>query len=187
MHRRGGRRSKDNAAVTVRTVDFLNLLRAYVEALVHPSARADRGAFARHFFFIATRLAIGLLAFAALPVFLATRGVLSFAEAVAYCWFLLPLFLALYASRTGAFERAHVFSAMTFAVPLGLFAGVAGPAPFVLWAVLLPIEAVLFCSRAGTIAASLSALAAFAIAWSVAAFALPPALARGAPPCRRPR
>jgi len=72
-------------------MNFLKSLRAYVEALVHPSARVDPRAFARHFFFIATRLSVGLVAFAALPVYLAVRGVPSLLEATAYCWFLLPL------------------------------------------------------------------------------------------------
>src|ERR1700730_13598600 len=124
-------------------MDFLKSLRVYVEALVHPSARVDPRAFARHCFFIATRLWAGLIAFAALPVYLAARGVPSMLEAVAYCWFLLPLFAALYVSRTGAFERAHVLSAVTLAVPLGLFAGLIGSGS-VLWVALAPIEVILF-------------------------------------------
>src|ERR1700730_16432900 len=126
---------------------FLKSLRVYVEALVHPSARVDPRAVARPFFFIATRLSAGLIAFAALPVYLAARGVPSKLEAIAYCWFLLPLFVAIYISRTGVFERAHVLSAVTFAAPLGLFAGLTGAGSFVLWALLAPIEAILFCAR----------------------------------------
>jgi two-component system, cell cycle sensor histidine kinase DivJ len=154
---------------------FLKSLRVYVEALVHPSARTEPSAFVRHFFFIATRLSVGLIAFAALPVYLAARGAPSMLEAIAYCWLLLPLFVALYVSRTGAFERAHVLSAATFAAPLGLFAGMTGTGSFALWAVLAPIEAILFCARPVTIAAGASAFAAFGAFWAVATSGLLPA------------
>lgn len=156
-------------------MDFLKSLRVYVEALVHPSARVDPRAFARHFFFVATRLSIGLIAFAALPVYLAARGVPSMLEAIAYCWFLLPLFIALYVSRTGAFERAHLLSAVTFAAPLGLFAGLAGAGSFALWAVLVPIEAILFCSRSVAVVAGAGAIAVFGAFWALAIFGLLPA------------
>ena len=146
-----------------------------MEALVHPSARTDSRAFARHFFFIATRLFVGLIAFAALPVFLAARGAPSMLEAIAYCWFLLPLFVALYVSRMGAFERAHVVSAATFAAPLGLFAGLTGTASFALWVVLVPIEAILFCSRSVAMAAGAGVLAVFGVFWAIATFGLLPA------------
>jgi two-component system, cell cycle sensor histidine kinase DivJ len=154
---------------------FLKSLRVYVEALVHPSVRTEPGAFARHSFFIATRLSAGLIAFAALPVYLAARGVPSMLEAIAYCWFLLPLFVALYVSRTGAFERAHVLSAVTLAAPLGLFAGMTGTGSFALWAALAPIEAILFCARPVAMAAGASAFAAFGALWAFAAFWLLPA------------
>ncbi len=157
------------------TDGFLNLLRVYVEALVHPSARMDPRAFARHFFFIATRLAIGLIAFAALPVYLAARGVPSMLEAAAGCWLLLPLLIAFDLSRTGAFERAHLLSAMIFALPLGLLAGITGIGSFALWAVLVPIEAILFCSRSTALAASAGVVSAFGIAWAAAHFWLLPA------------
>ncbi|HEY4863569.1 MAG TPA: ATP-binding protein, partial [Xanthobacteraceae bacterium] len=156
-------------------MDFLKSLRVYVEALVHPSARTEPRAFARHFFFIATRLSVGLIAFAALPVYLAARGAPSMLEAIAYCWFLLPLFVALYVSRTGAFERAHVLSAATFAAPLGLFAGMTGTGSFALWALLAPIEAILFCARPVAMAAGAGAFAAFGAFWAVATSGLLPA------------
>jgi cell cycle sensor histidine kinase DivJ len=154
---------------------FLKSLRVYVEALVHPSVRTEPGAFARHFFFIATRLSVSLIAFAALPVYLAVRGVPSILEAIAYCWFLLPLFIALYVSRTGAFERAHVLSAAVLAAPLGFFAGTTGAGSFALWAALAPVEAILFCSRPVAIAAGASAFAAFGASWAFATFGLLPA------------
>jgi cell cycle sensor histidine kinase DivJ len=153
---------------------FLKSLRVYVEALVHPSARVQPRAFARHFFFVATRLSAGLIAFAALPVYLAARGAPSMLEAVAYCWFLLPLFVALYVSRTGAFKRAHVLSAVTFAAPLGLFAGLTGAGSLALWVVLVPIEAILFCSRPVAVAAGASAVAVFGAFWAFATFGLGP-------------
>jgi cell cycle sensor histidine kinase DivJ len=153
---------------------FLKSLRVYVEALVHPSARTDPRAFAHHFFFLATRLSAGLIAFAALPAYLAVRGVPSMPEAIAYCWFLLPLFVALYVSRTGAFERAHLLSAMSLGAPLGFFAGLTGAGSLALWAVIVPIEAILFCSRSVAIAAGVSASAAFAAFWALATFGLQP-------------
>ena len=157
------------------TIGFLKSLRVYVEALVYPSARVHPRAFARHFFFIATRLSVGLTAFAALPVYLAVRGVPSMLEAIAYCWFLLPLFVALYASRTGALERAHLLSAAAFAAPLGLFAGMTGTGAYALWIVLVPIEAILFCSRRVAMAAGASAVAAFGVSSAIATLGLLPA------------
>ncbi|HLL29080.1 MAG TPA: ATP-binding protein [Xanthobacteraceae bacterium] len=149
-------------------MSFLTPLGAYVEALVHPSARTDARIFARHFFFIASRLSFGLIAFAALPVYLAVRGVPSMLEAMAYWWLLFPMFAALYVSRTGAFERAHILSAAILAIPLGLFAGMSGLGVFALWVALVPIEAIFFCSRSAAIAAGISAFAVFGLSWGLA-------------------
>ena len=153
--------------------DFLKPLRASVEALVHPSARTDPRAFARHFFFIATRLALGLISFAALPAYLAVHGAPSRLEAMAYSWLLLHLFIALDLSRSGAFERAELLSAAILAAPLGLLAGIGGLGSFALWAALVPVEAALFCSRPVAIAAGACAVTAFGLAWAFAAAFLP--------------
>ena len=58
----------------------------YLDALVHPSARQDALAAARHRAFIAPRLVGGLSALAALPVFLAVRGVPSTLEFIMLVW-----------------------------------------------------------------------------------------------------
>ena len=136
-------------------------LRTYVEALVHPSVRADPLAAARHRAFIATRLVGGLVAFAILPVHLALRGAPTLIEATIYGWMVVPVLVAAYLSRTGAYERAHVFSTAALAILVALIAGATGgitsfAAP---WIAVLPLEAMLSASRRAVAAAIAIALA----------------------------
>jgi len=152
--------------------DFLKLVRAYVEALVHPSARGDAHSLPRHFFFIASRLSISLIAFCALPVCLAIRGVPTHLEALAYGWLGLPLLLALYVSRTGKFEGGEVASAVSLAMPAGLAAAAAGLGGFPLWAALVPLEVILFCSWRAVFVTAASACISFAAGLTLGA-ALP--------------
>jgi len=123
--------------------------RAYVDALVHPSVRADPLAVARHRAFIATRLVGGLVALAILPIHLALNGAPTPIAATIYGWMIVPVLVAAYLSRTGAYERAHVLSALALASLVALVAGAAGGITSfaVPWIVVLPLEAMLTASR----------------------------------------
>ena len=90
-------------------------LRDYLGTLVHPAVRHDPRSAAQHRVFIGSRLLGGLLACAALPIFLTIRGVPSAAEVAAFAWFIAPMLLAGYLSLTGSLESAHTMSSLTAA------------------------------------------------------------------------
>ena len=69
---------------------------AYIDSLVHPSARLDPLTAARHRAFIAPRLVGGLLALTALPIHLALSGVPGTLEILFYAWLATPILVACY-------------------------------------------------------------------------------------------
>ena len=89
---------------------------AFIDSLVHSSARQDPLAAARHRAFIAPRLIGGLLALTALPIHLAFSGVPGSLEIFIYAWLASPVLIAGYLSRTGSYERAQVMSSIALAV-----------------------------------------------------------------------
>jgi two-component system, cell cycle sensor histidine kinase DivJ len=93
-------------------VGLLAPIRDYVDSLVHPSARQDALAYARHRAFIAPRLLGSLVALAAFPVYLTLRGVPGVLEVVVFAWLVAPILIAYFLSRTGQYESAHVLSAL---------------------------------------------------------------------------
>ena len=122
---------------------------AYVEALVHPSARHDALTAARHRAFIAVRLLGVLLMLAAIPLLLVLRGAPGPLEALIFAWLLGPLLVAAYLSRTGNFERAHLLSAFMLTGLVALVAGATGgvasfAAP---WLAVIPLEPALSAAR----------------------------------------
>ena len=143
---------------------FKNLSES-AEALVHPAARRDGLAAARHRAFIASRLAAGLVVLCAFPVALAMQGPPTAAQAVAWGWLVAPIASAFHLSRTGRLAEAHFVSAASL---VGLVAYVAaltnGPSSFALpWLVVAPLEAALSGSRpviVATVALALAALGA---------------------------
>ena len=137
------------AAIMLHTIAFLEPIHAYVEALVHPSVRADSLMVARHRAFIGTRLFGGLVALGILPVYFAVRGAPTLLEATFFVWLVLPLLTVWYLSRTGAYECAHFLSAGMLAGLIALVAGATGgitsfAAP---WIAVIPLEAALSASR----------------------------------------
>jgi cell cycle sensor histidine kinase DivJ len=129
--------------------------------LLHPSARYDALARARHRAFIAPRLFGSLAALAAFPLYLATRGAPTALEAVAFAWLIAPILLSWFLSRTGRYEGAHVLSSLALA---GLVMAVAlttgGIESFAaIWLVVVPLEAALSASRRVVAFASTLALA----------------------------
>jgi two-component system, cell cycle sensor histidine kinase DivJ len=141
-------------------VTVLSIIRDCLDALLHPSARYDALARARHRAFIAPRLLGSLAAFAAFPVYLATRGAPTALEVVAFAWLIAPILLSWFLSRTGRYEGACILSSlalaglvMTLATTTG---GIESFAAF--WLVIVPLEAALSGSRRVVGFASLLAL-----------------------------
>jgi cell cycle sensor histidine kinase DivJ len=128
---------------------LLHPVRAYLDGLLHVSARNDSLVAARHRAFFATRLMVGLAAVAVFPVYLAWRGAPAPLEVLAFAAMLLPLLLVWYLSRTGKYERAHLVSALGLAALLGAIGSVTGGiASFVVpWIVVIALEASLSASR----------------------------------------
>ena len=109
---------------------------------------------------MAPRLLGSLAAFAAFPVYLATRGAPSAIEVAAFAWLIAPILLSWFLSRTGRYEGAHVLSSLALA---GLIMAVAGTTGGIesfaaIWLVVVPLEAALSASRRVAAFASLLAL-----------------------------
>ncbi|TFW60201.1 PAS domain S-box protein [Bradyrhizobium sp. MOS001] len=145
---------------SARPVTVLSIIRDCLDALLHPSARYDALTRARHRAFMAPRLLGSLAAFAAFPVYLATRGAPSAIEVAAFAWLIAPILLSWFLSRTGRYEGAHVLSSLALA---GLIMAVAGTTGGIesfaaIWLVVVPLEAALSASRRVAAFASLLAL-----------------------------
>ena len=124
-------------------------IRAFIEQLVHVSARRDPLTAARHRAFIAPRMIGGLLALTALPVHLAISGVPGPLDVFVYAWLAAPLLIACYLSRTGRYERAQIMSSVALAVLVATIgAATGGITSFAaVWLVVIPVEAALAASR----------------------------------------
>jgi two-component system, cell cycle sensor histidine kinase DivJ len=130
-------------------VTVLNMIRDCLDALLHPSARYDALARARHRAFIAPRLFGSLAGFAAFPVYLAMRGVPSALEVAVFAWLIAPISLSWFLSRTGRYEEACMLSSLALA---GLIMTVAASSGGIqsfaaVWLVVVPLEAAFSASR----------------------------------------
>jgi cell cycle sensor histidine kinase DivJ len=152
-------------------VRFLTPVWNYVDALVHPAARADALTAARHRAFIAPRLLGSLAALAGFPVYLAFRGVPSALEAGVVAWLAAPILIAFFLSRTGRYAAAHVVSSLALAALVTAVAWRTGDISSfaAVWLVVVPLEAALFASRRVVVLASVIALAAVALLLAVSA------------------
>src|ERR1700691_3377842 len=144
-----------------KAVAVLNIIRDCLDALLHPSARYDALARARHRAFIAPRLLGSLVAFAAFPVYLAMRGAPTALEAAVFTWLIAPILLSWFLSRTGRYEGAHVLSSLAMAgMVMTLAMKTGGIESFAaIWLVVVPLEAALSASRRVVAFASALALA----------------------------
>jgi cell cycle sensor histidine kinase DivJ len=143
-------------------VALVAAVREYIETLVHPSARQDALATARHRAFIAPRLLGSIVALAAFPIYLIARGAPSVTELLVFAWLVAPILTAYFLSRTGRYESAHVLSslALTGLVTV-VAASTGGIASFAaIWLVVVPLEAALSASRRVVATASTLALCA---------------------------
>jgi cell cycle sensor histidine kinase DivJ len=131
--------------------------------LVHESARGEPAEASRHRRFIATRLIMGVVALAVLPVWFAIRGTVPHpAEYVVFACLIAPLFAALALSRTGSLPLAHTISAIAFAGLIVAIAGTTGglASAATIWLVTVPLEALLSGSRRSATATTLVAIVA---------------------------
>ena len=134
--------------------------------LVHESARAEPAEASRHRRFIASRLIMGVVALAVLPVWFALRGTAPHpAEYVVFACLIAPLFAALALSRTGSLPLAHTISAIAFAGLIVAIAGTTGglASAATIWLVTVPLEALLSGSRRSATATTLVAIAAVVV------------------------
>jgi cell cycle sensor histidine kinase DivJ len=147
-------RAQKNVAVS-------NIISDCLDALLHPSARYDVLASARHRAFIAPRLLGSLAAFAAFPIYLAMRGAPTALEVAAFAWLIAPILLSYFLSRTGRYESAHVLSSLALASLIMMVTiSTGGIESFAaIWLVVLPLEAALSASRRVVAFASALALA----------------------------
>jgi two-component system, cell cycle sensor histidine kinase DivJ len=142
----------------------------YLDALVHPSARHDALAAARHRAFIGPRLVVGLSALAFLPIFLALGGLTTLPELVLVSWAIVPIATACYLSRTGRYDRAHLISAVALAAVAAAVAGCSGGigSTAAVWLVLIPLEAAVSGSRRVVLISAGLALAVAALLMAIA-------------------
>jgi cell cycle sensor histidine kinase DivJ len=130
-------------------VNVVAPVRGYIDALVHASARANPLDAARHRNFIAVRLLGGLLAFAILPIYLVQRGTLTLLEIVLFGWFVAPIAIAYFVSRTGRYDTAQILSSLAVTILVGIIGvsldGVSSAVA--IWLILVPLEAALGGSR----------------------------------------
>jgi cell cycle sensor histidine kinase DivJ len=158
---------------------------AYIDSLVHPSARLEPLTAARHRAFIAPRFIGGLIALTALPIHLALSGVPSTLEILFYAWLAAPIAVAYYLSRTGHYEGAQIASSASLAALIATVSFASGGITSfaAVWLVVIPLEAALSASRRVVLGASGMALIAagalFAIGEPAAAMASPTLIALG--------
>lgn len=135
----------------------------FLDGMVHKSVVGDQLATLRHRDFIATHLATGLVVLSAIPIWLAVFGPMSIAVALTFSWLIAPLAIALFISRTGQLEIAHIASAAVFAGLIVWLATMSGGIRSLLlaWLVLIPFEASL--SGARRVVAGAVAIACFGV------------------------
>ena len=157
-------------------MSFLTPVWSYVDALVHPSARQDALAAARHRAFMAPRLLGSFAALASFPVYIAVRGVPNVLELGVFGWLVAPIMIAYFLSRTGRYENAHMMSSTSLTALVTAIAWCTGGiASFAaIWLVVVPLEAALSASRRVVTLASILTLSAVAVLLTLGAFGLQP-------------
>ena len=127
----------------------LRAVGAYFGSLVHPSARHDVIGAARQQSFIAAHLLAGLLALLVMPAYLSVTGTPTLLDIAAFLWFLTPIGIAVFLSRTGKFGAAHLISAANFTGLITFSAWLTGGITSLLipWMATVPLEASLASDR----------------------------------------
>ncbi len=128
---------------------LFKILREHLDSLLHPSVRGDAMASARHRAFIALRMGGGLAVLSGVPVYLAARGAPSAIEVMILTWFISPILISWFLSRTGRFETAHILSSVSLAaLVFAVSVQTGGISSFAaIWLIAVPLEAALSASR----------------------------------------
>src|SRR4030081_1517923 len=126
---------------------------------------------------MAARLLGSLAAFAAFPIYLATRGAPTALEVAAFAWLIAPILLSWFLSRTGRYEGAHVLSSLALASLVMMVAMATGGVESfaAIWLVVVPLEAALSASRRVVAFASALALSCCALLIVLGHFGMLPA------------
>ncbi len=135
--------------MVVRIKNGFVAINRFVDGLVHSSVVESELDSLRHRNFIATNLLGGLAAMVFLPLSLAIAGPTSLAVTIVLAWLLGQLPLAMFLSRTGALEMAHMISAAMFTTFVGAMAALSGGVHSfaIVWLAIAPLEAALSGSR----------------------------------------
>ena len=88
------------------------LARSYLDTVVHPVARGDALAAAKHRAFIAPRVFGSAAVLAIVPLYLTLRGLPSGLELAVLAWLLAQIGLAFFLSRTGHYGQAQMLSTL---------------------------------------------------------------------------
>ena len=126
-------------------IESLTGLGAYFRSLVHSSVQDDFVATSRHQSFIASHLLAGMLALLVFPIYLVVSGKPTLLGAIAFLWFLSPIGIAIFLSRTGKLTTAHLISAANLAGLITFSCWLTGGilSFLVPWMVVVPLEAAL--------------------------------------------
>src|SRR5262245_49524099 len=126
-------------------IESVRRLGAYFRSLVHVSVEDDVVASARHQAFIASHVLAGFLALLFFPIYLGLSGKPTLIGAIAFLWFLSPIGLAFFLSRTGKLASAHIISAANLAGLVTFSCWLTGGifSFLVPWMVVVPLEAAL--------------------------------------------
>lgn len=156
---------------------LFKILCEHLNSLLHPSVRGDAMASAHHRAFIALRMGGGLAALGGMPAYLAVRGAPSMIEVMILAWFISPILISYFLSRTGRFEVAQILSSVSLAaLVFAVSVQTGGISSFAaVWLIAVPLEAALSASRRMVTAAVALALGcALALVILEAMNALPP-------------
>jgi cell cycle sensor histidine kinase DivJ len=140
----------------LRITETLSAIEARLAGLVHESVRDDPVACLQHERFILSRMSVGVIALACLPLFLLMRGAPSPAETVAVVCLVAPILAAVLLSRNGRLALAHAVSSASLAGLVVCLAATSGgvSSPAAVWLVAVPLEALLSGSMRAALAAS---------------------------------
>ena len=161
----------------MRINETISAIEARLAALVHDSVRDDPLERVRHERFISSRLTVGVIALACLPLYLLLRGVPSLPEYAAMTCLVLPVAAAVVLAHSGRLGLAHAISSASLAGLIVCIAATSGgvSSPAAVWLVAVPLEAFLSGSRLAALAGSaMAGIAALLLGFLSVAGVLPP-------------
>lgn len=131
-----------------------------IRSFCHPCSMGDPLLMKRHQDFIVSHVLSALAALTLYPVYLYRAGIASLFDVLVLLWFLSPLFIAVYVSRTGKLSRAHLVSSLNLAVFITVAAGFSGGLQSFLmaWLIIVPLEAALSGHKRVILAAASASL-----------------------------